>query len=392
MLGGLQMSDQDFRAHNDEARRVWDAYEAGTPIRTPMMLGMSPRIYLSDPTLNTHAITYERYHTDAETMIDVQVRFQDYWRHNLYADHEMGLPDVWTFYVDGGNFSHSAWYGCEVFYSNADSPDTRPILSDDNKNLLFDRGLPEPFSGSNGRFRDLYEQMSRKLAGFTYRGVPADPRVAVPQANTMGNGIPFTTACKLRGTGNMCADMVLDPDFARQLLTFITDAMIQAIKTWRRHLGLPIKTDNVMLGDDSIILLSPEMYREFVLPLHRRIYEEFGTPGAKRGIHLCGNAARHLSVLRHELHVDVFDTGFPLDHAALYQDLGEGARVQGGVKVELLRSGTPEQVREETIRILSAVKPFRRFVLRDANNLAPRTPPANCRAMYEACREYGAYS
>ena len=32
-----------------------------------------------------------------------------------------------------------------------------------------------------------------------------------------------------------------------------------------------------------------------------------------------------------------------------------------------------------------------RFILRDANNLAPRTPEANLAAMYRACLERGRY-
>jgi len=60
--------------------------------------------------------------------------------------------------------------------------------------------------------------------------------------------------------------------------------------------------------------------------------------------------------------------------------------------VELLRTGTPEQVRAETRRILdSGVMAGGKFVLREGNNLAPGTPEENVAAMYAACREFGGY-
>jgi uroporphyrinogen-III decarboxylase len=46
----------------------------------------------------------------------------------------------------------------------------------------------------------------------------------------------------------------------------------------------------------------------------------------------------------------------------------------------------------EVQRILaSGVVEGGRFILRDANNLAPGTPPESVAVMYEACKEFGRY-
>ncbi len=58
----------------------------------------------------------------------------------------------------------------------------------------------------------------------------------------------------------------------------------------------------------------------------------------------------------------------------------------------VLRDGSPDAVSAETRRILdSGVCDGGRFVLREANNLAPGTPFANLAAMYEAARCWGGY-
>jgi uroporphyrinogen-III decarboxylase len=55
----------------------------------------------------------------------------------------------------------------------------------------------------------------------------------------------------------------------------------------------------------------------------------------------------------------------------------------------LLHDGSPDTVRAEVQRILdSGVCVGGRFVLREANNLAPHTPFANLAAMYETARAW----
>jgi uroporphyrinogen-III decarboxylase len=74
------------------------------------------------------------------------------------------------------------------------------------------------------------------------------------------------------------------------------------------------------------------------------------------------------------------------------RELGPDIRVDGGVHVDILQNSTPEAIRAETKRIIHAVKPYtKRFVMKEANNLPPCTPPVNIRAMYETVLEYGRY-
>ena len=90
--------------------------------------------------------------------------------------------------------------------------------------------------------------------------------------------------------------------------------------------------------------------------------------------------------------MDSFDTGFPVDHGALRDVLGDDVEIAGGPEVSLLLGGTPEQVYERTRAILtSGVTRGGRFILRDANNLPPRCPEENLSAMYRCCLEHGRF-
>jgi len=53
----------------------------------------------------------------------------------------------------------------------------------------------------------------------------------------------------------------------------------------------------------------------------------------------------------------------------------------------ILKTGTPQEVAQETDRILnSGILEGGKFVLREGNNLAPYTPFANLDAMYQKAR------
>jgi uroporphyrinogen-III decarboxylase len=164
------------------------------------------------------------------------------------------------------------------------------------------------------------------------------------------------------------------------------------MKAWRERAGIPVPQEGFGSADDAIELLSSEQYREFVLPLHRRLYDQFGAPG-NRGIHLCGDAQRHFTTIHEELGVVSFDTGFPIDFAQLRRDLGPDVLISGGPRVTLFLEDSPEPVIAETERILrSGILTGGRFILQEANNLAPCARLRVCEAFYETGKRLGRVS
>jgi len=383
------MEHIDFDRHNAEVKEVWDAFNAGRPIRVPIVVGTNPRIVIFNEETNPGRVTFRDYIADPDLMMRYQLIHQDWVRHNIPQDAEMGLPsEGWNLHVDFQNFYEAAWLGCEVVYYDDQVPDTRPLLTDDRKNLLFDRGIPDPFGGWMAKNREYYEYFKSKVEeGYEYKGRPVIS--ATPCA--LGTDGPFTVACSLRGAPEMCMDLLLDPDYAHRLLDFITEAAIVRIKAWKSYLGQEPVTQSWGFADDSIALLSTEMYKEHILPYHRRLVETF-SKGGPNSIHLCGDASRHFKTLQEELNIQSFDTGYPIDHGWVRRTLGPGVHISGGPNVGLLKFGSPSDVERETARILqSGIMEGGKFVLREGNNLPPGVPLENLWAMYKAGKKYGVY-
>jgi uroporphyrinogen-III decarboxylase len=385
--GGLRMPI-DLTAHNAEQKAVWNAFHAGDPIRMPMILGINCRYWLLDPTLNTRGISFEEYTKDADLMFDCQLAFLDHRKNEVWEDAELGVPsDCYRLSVDLQNYYEAAWYGAEVVYRDGNVPDSEPLLTDDAKGLLLDRGIPGLFDGWGGFARDRYLQMKDRAEREAHNGRPI--RVGAPYGGTDG---PFSVGCNLRGATAFCIDMLEDPAYFHAMMDYLTESIIFRIKGWRAWLGGPERTPSMSLADDSISLMSTDMYRELVLPYHKRILDALSTGEKPNSMHLCGDAGRHFRLIRDELGVNSFDTGYPLDHAKTVAELGPDVTVYGGVAVGLLQHGTPGQVEAETRRIIAAVKDrTKKFVFREANNLPPNTPKQNLRTMYETVKEAGRY-
>jgi hypothetical protein len=395
------MVKREFINHNEESRAVWDAYLAGYPIRVPVILGTSPRYYLYDEAINPQGkITFQDYSEDACVMMDIQLRAADKRANTvaLCCDDQAGPPEFYKVGVDLLRYFDAAFFGAKIEYREGQIPDTVPLLCGDRKNWLFDRGLPDPLSGGIFEFaHQLHDTMARRIqAGFTFHGKP----VKLTPFGTGHDG-PLTVAISLRGQ-ELYLDFYEDPDYVRQLLDFIVEGTVARIKAHLRFFGMPEcshawgspdmgRDDRIEFADDAVQMISTDMLREFMLPAYKKLKRQL-TPADQIGIHLCGNASRHFKLLRDEIGTYSFDTGFPIDFAWIRQELGPQVQILGGPGVPLLLRGTPDEVFAETCRILkSGIMKGGRFILRDANALAPGTPMGNLAALYRAAREFGVY-
>jgi len=381
-----RLSNFDFDRHNAEVRELWASFNAWKPApRIPIILGANTRYFMFNPGANPEGLDFRRFSENPDVMFDAQLQFQRWSRFNLLQDAELGLPEKWIIAPEFQNYYEAAWFGCRIHYFPDQVPDTMPDFADAPERVM-EKGIPDPFEGIYERVLAYLEHFQTRAQKETFLGRPV--HAGYPWCGFSSDG-PMTVACNLFGAAFVCETMADDPDRLHRLLDFITEATIRRMTVWRKRAGIPVPQDGFGLADDSIAMISTAMYREHLLPFHRRIYEALASP-APRSIHLCGDSTRHFRTLRDELNIRSFDTGFPIDFGTLRRELGPDVRIQGGPHVHFLMRSTPEEVREEVRRILqTGVLQGGFFVLREGNNLAPGTPLENTEALYYAGREFG---
>ncbi|OIN98325.1 hypothetical protein AUJ66_01120 [Candidatus Desantisbacteria bacterium CG1_02_38_46] len=379
----------DFKKHNEEIAKVLDAYNKGKPIRAPIQFSMNPRMILMNPELNKCGYTWEQYFKDPDIRWEVELEFQKWVRFNVLQDMEMGPPAKEWGGVGLGlqNCEEAAWFGCKIEYPKDDMPFMKPILKEDKKKL-YDMTIPDPLSGNIMKMiMEQYEYLNEKRKKTDFEGNPVGA-TALPLGGTDG---PLTVACDLRGVSEVAMDFYEDPEFLRDLLSFITDAEIVRIKKIMEFNKAEYPVQCWGFADDSIELISTEMYKDFILPYHKKLLAEF-SKGGPNSIHLCGKVQRHLKFLKDELNIKTFDLGFPTDLGKARQDLGEDVTLIGNIPPHLLKMGPVQKIKDEVKNLCqSGVMKGGKFILHDGNNCAPETSVLHFKAMYEAGREYGRY-
>ena len=379
----------DYDKHNAEVAEVWQAYRAGRPVRVPMVLGISAQWTLSMPAANRSGITFAQYMNDPLAMLQHQLEARWWVRHRVVFDQEMGLPDAWEIHVDGQNIFEAGWLGAKVVVHRNGPPSAVPAVGDDNKWQILDAGIPDPFEGKwatwNWERYEFFKQQEEEGLEFCGRLVRAGMPVG------LGTDGPLTVSYQLRGAEGLLVDMRTDPDFFHALMAFVTEATIERMTAYRRRLGQPASSESFGFADDAVALLSVQDYRDHVLPYHKKLVAVFGSKGPN-SIHLCGDATHLFPTIRDELNVRSFDTGYPVDFGRLRQELGPDVEILGGPRVDLVRAGPPEAIEARVKQIMdSGVREGGRFILREGNNVAPKTPPEHIAAMYQACKRYGRY-
>jgi uroporphyrinogen-III decarboxylase len=97
---------------------------------------------------------------------------------------------------------------------------------------------------------------------------------------------PLDLAMQLRGYENFLSDTLDRPQFLHDLMSFLTEQRCRWYEGYYRHFNLPVSAGAI--GDDwiNVPLISPGIFRDFVLPSYLEIERYHGKLA---GLHSCGN-------------------------------------------------------------------------------------------------------
>jgi uroporphyrinogen-III decarboxylase len=140
------------------------------------------------------------------------------------------------------------------------------------------------------------------------------------------------------------------------------------------------------LGHKTGPLIGPAMFRDFFLEANkeraRNVKEKYGKKILK---HCCGNINLLLDFFV-EIGFDAYQSIQPtagMDICRLKKDYGGRIALWGGVAVENLVGGTPEDVRSDVRRAMSCAKPGGRFILGASHSVAVGTKYDNYMALLD---------
>ena len=200
--------------------------------------------------------------------------------------------------------------------------------------------------------------------------------------------IPLNT---LMGYETLSYAVYDDPELVRDVVNR-TGGLIYGF--YEKLLGL----DNLygfFQGDDmgfkTGTLFSPDFLREYIFPWHKKLARLAHDNGLLYLLHSCGNLEAVMDDLIDDVGIDAKhsfeDSIMPVSD--FKQKYGSRTAVLGGVDVNVLASGTEEQVREHARDVLSKCAPGGGYALGSGNSIADYVPAGNYAAMLEEGLNWG---
>lgn len=203
----------------------------------------------------------------------------------------------------------------------------------------------------------------------------------------------------MQGMDVFLLNMAMYPDFSRTLLTKITEVCKSLMGPFLAELGDHV--DMVKIGDDlgtqESLLISPQMYRDLLKPLHADLIQFIkARTSAKIFFHTDGDVLPLVDDFI-EIGIDILNpiqtsAGKMSDLAAVKKRVGKNLVLCGAIDThKILPYGSPEDVRQEVKRVIQHLGPDGGYMIASVHTVMDDVPPENVLAMVDAVEEFGHY-
>jgi len=303
--------------------------------------------------------------------IDAKTYYTD---HDRFADAHIALyeeirPDIVA--LMGDLFMEVDAMGAEVEFPEDDLPRLRSYLLED-KGKLGSLEVPDPHK--SGRM-PAYLGACRKVSG----AVKESP---------VGGVIcgPWTLATDLRGAENLIVDTATDPEFVHELMKFtmeISKSFAVAVK--EAGAGLSLSE-----APASISLISPKIFKEFVLPYEKEVISYLKERRTSVTVHCCG----FIEPIMEDL-ASMGAAAISMDEPSSLEKMFEASQgrvvIIGNVSTNVFFSGTKDDIEKEVRRCLAVGKEREGYILSSGCELSPRGTIERVKWFCEAASALGKY-
>ena len=270
---------------------------------------------------------------------------------------------------------------------------TRKVENDFNTYFEFDH---HPLAGAKS-VEDVARHDWPGLDWWDYGALPATIRAAnrkEPRAIMYFAGGSFETPWYMRGMEAFMIDLYENPDIVDAICARVTEYYVQrALRAVDAAGGeIDMIGSGGDIGSQRGMMVNPDVWRERIKPYSGRLISTFKQRGLATFYHSCGSLVPVIDDLI-EVGLDVLD---PIQVCAagmrpeeLFPAFGDRLTFHGAIdEQELLPHATPEQVYEETTRIIDILGQRGGFIVSPSHQVQGDTPPENIVALFDAVRDY----
>jgi uroporphyrinogen decarboxylase len=194
---------------------------------------------------------------------------------------------------------------------------------------------------------------------------------------------PFSLAGRLMDMTEIMVNCYEEPEFVHTVLEKTTEFIIEYIKAYKA-----VGANGVVVAEPAAGLLSPDHIAEFSSPYVKKIVEAVSDENFALVYHNCGNTIPLVdSILT--IGADALHFGNAINLSEILKLIPSDIPVMGNVDpARQFRNGTPETVREETLRILTECKEHKNHIISSGCDIPPLASWDNIDAFFAAVKEF----
>jgi uroporphyrinogen decarboxylase len=199
---------------------------------------------------------------------------------------------------------------------------------------------------------------------------------------------PFSLAARLLDVSEIMIDCYDDPDMVHTVLEKVTAFLIEYAMAYKE-----VGANGIVMAEPVAGLLSPTLEKEFSSPYIKKIVDAVQDDNFIVIYHNCGdNVPKMLdSILSTGAAAYHFGNAVDME-SDIITKVSSDVLVMGNVDpAGVLRLGTPEKVKEETLALLKRCSKYENFLLSSGCDIPPMTPWENIDAFFAASEEYYGY-
>ena len=195
---------------------------------------------------------------------------------------------------------------------------------------------------------------------------------------------PYSLAGRLMGMTNIMMSCYEEPETVHTVLEkaaeFITNYILEYKKAGAH---------GVVMAEPAAGLISADLAEEFSCRYIKKIVEAVQNDDFILIYHNCGSSVRFMVPQLLDIGAAAYHFGNAVEMAEMLKKMPGDILIMGNVDpTGVLRLGTPESVRTETLRIMNACSGYGNFLISSGCDIPPMTPWENIDAFFAAVDEF----
>ena len=195
---------------------------------------------------------------------------------------------------------------------------------------------------------------------------------------------PFSLAGRLMDMTEIMINCYEEPEMVHATLDKAAQFITDYINEYKK-----VGADGVVMAEPAAGLLSPGICEEFSTPYVKRIIEAVQTDDFIVVYHNCGNSVTQMPDQIVATGAAAYHFGNAIDLAEMLGKMPDDQLVMGNVDpVGAFFNGTPESVREDTLKVMKACSGHKNFLISSGCDIPPKSPWENIDAFFAAVEEF----